>query len=317
MNSRIKIYLILFMISGIGAAVVLMKDIHFGSDSGSATKIAVDTAAITKISYSTDSSSVFLALKGKDKWKVNNKFNARENLIKLMMVGLAKAEVKRPVAEENKEKVLKYLSSKGVKVKIEGDEKTVSFLIISNENDANSSYYLAEGSKEPLIIYVPGFSGDMTNLFKLDESGWRSKELFRSNPMTIQNIKVTYPSQPQSSFEIIYTEGRNFRIPGVINMDSTRLFTYLLQYEQVNVDNYITENKDLILEKLKKEKPNAIIELKDIDPLKSKTVLLFGESRVNKGIYCVIKESSELVVIKPETLMRLLVRKELFNKKSS
>src|SRR5207244_538055 len=101
-----------------------------------------------------------------------------------------------------------------------------SFKLYTNDNDPNSSYYLAEGSSEPLIVYVPGFSGDMTNLFKLDEAGWRSRELFRSNPMTLQSIKISYPSMAQNNIEINYTEGRNFKINGVTNIDSTRLLTY-------------------------------------------------------------------------------------------
>lgn len=312
---RIKLLSLLFILTGLGAAFVLMKNAGFGKDDVSSFKISVDSVSLSKVTLQYENTTTLIAKEGQG-WKVNGKYKARPSLVQLMVVGLSKAEIKRPVAEENKAKVTEALRQKGILVKAEGEGWTKKFLISSNDNDANSSYFLEEGSSEPYVIFVPGFSGDMANLFKMDESGWRSRTLFTSSPLSLQKITVTYPAFKTSNVEIKWNPDKTFEIAGIKNnIDSSKVITYLSQFEQVNVDAYVYKNKDSIMSAVRKNSPQAIIEVSDLDPSGNHRLNVYNQSKEPKGIYAIIEPENELVVMKPETLYRLLVRKEFFLKK--
>jgi hypothetical protein len=316
-QTRIKILLVLFILTGLGAAIVLLKNTGFGKDEANSLKISVDSTTFNKLTLQYDNVTTVL-IKGAQGWRVNGKYKARPNLTQLMEVGLSKAEIKRTVAEENKAKVMELLNQKGILVKAEGEGWTKTFHLLSNDNDANSSYYLEEGSSEPYIIFVPGFSGDMANLFKMDESGWRSKALFSSGPLSLQKISVTYPAFKSSSIEIKWNADKTFEVAGIkTDIDTSKVVTYLSQFEQVNVDTYIYKNKDSILSVLRKNPPQAIIEVVDLDPAGNHKLSVYSESKEPQGIYAIVEPENELVTMKAETLYRLLVRKEFFGKKGN
>ncbi len=310
---RIKILISIFLISGLGAVYVLLKDSSYGSSSSNSLKISIDSASLSKITL-THSNQTTLLTKGQRSWRVNDKYKTRPNPIQLMVVGLSKAEIKRPVAEENKKRVTDLLLQKGILVTAEGTDWKKSFRLVANDNDANSSYYREEGSAELYVVYVPGFTGDMSILFKMTEADWRSKELFISTPLSLQKINVTYPSFKDKNIEIKWND-KNFSIGGIKNIDSTRVVTYLSQFEQVNVDSYIYKDKELIMEQLRKKAPQAIIEVSDLAPAGNHKLNLYQESKDPVGIYGIIEPENELVTMRKETLQRILVQRDFFEKK--
>lgn len=314
-NVRLKILSIAFILTGIGAAFVSIKNSNWSSDDSSSIIISIDSTTLSKVTLVYDTQTTILS-KGPQYWTVNSNYKARPNFIQLMIVGLAKSEIKRPVANENKQKVITLLKTKGVKIKTENGDQQKSFYLASNDNDANSSYFMEDGGTEPYIIFVSGFSGDMSNLFKLDEASWRSRELFTSTPLSLQKISVSYPMFPKSNVAIQWNKDKTFAIEGIKDVDSSKIINYLAQFEQVNIDQYIYKNKELTISLLRKNKPQAIISVADLRSVGSHTLEIYGESTDPKGIYAIVLPENELVTMKPETLFRLLVRKEFFEKKS-
>ena len=312
--SRIKLLSILFLVTLLCAAIVVWKDTGFGGNDSAFINVSVDSASLNKITLFYNNKITALT-KDLIQWEVNGKYKARPNIIQLMIVGLSKAEVKRPVAEENKKKVIEFLKQKGIRVKVEGADWSKQFFIYTNENDANSSYYLEEGSPEPYIVYVPGFSGDMANLFKMGEADWRSKALFTTTPVSLQKINVSYPAYKTSNVEIVWNADKTFNVLGVNKVDSAKVITYLSQFEQVNIDSYIYVDKENIMSTLRKNAPQAIVEVADLDPASNHKLSIYSDSKEPKGIYAIVEPENELVTMKPETLVRILIRKEFFEKK--
>lgn len=310
---RIKLLFSIFLITGLGAGYVLLKNTNYGSSSDAKMKIALDSATLSKITLSHSDQTTVL-VRGQRNWTVNSKYKTRQNPIQLMVVGLSKAEIKRPVAEENKKRVTDLLNKNGILVTAEGEGWKKSFRIVGNDNDANSSYYKEEGQNELYVVYVPGFTGDMSILFKMTEADWRSKELFISTPLSLQQINVNYPSFKDKNIEIKWND-KNFTIGGIKNIDSTRVVTYLSQFEQVNVDNYIYKDKEILLQTLRKKAPQAIIKVADLAPSGNHTLNLYHESKDPIGIYGIIEPENEVVTLRKETLQRILVQRDFFEKK--
>ena len=313
-STRIKLLSIIFLITGIGAVLILWKGTGFGNSDANGINVSVDSSSLNKITLRYNDQTTVLT-KVPLKWMVNGKYKASSNLIQLIIVGLSKAEVKRPVAEENKKRVIEFLKQKGIQVKVEGTDWNKKFLIYTNENDVNSSYFLEEGNPEPYIIYVPGFSGDMTNIFKKSEADWRSRILFTSTPTSLQKIAVSYPAYKTSNVEIIWNADRTFKVAGINKVDTAKVYTYLSQFEEVNVDNYVYKDKEAIMTEIRKNAPVAILEMTDLDASNNHKLSIYNESKDPKGIYAIVEPQNELVVMNPKTLFRILVRKEFFEKK--
>ena len=62
------------------------------------------------------------------------------------------------------------------------------------------------------------------------------------------------------------------------------------------------------------QKPEAVIEVKDIHKDKSNTLKIYAENKQIKAFYGIIEGENELVILKPQNIMRLLVRKSYFSK---
>lgn len=305
-QKRIYILTLIFVIT-FGWAMVLTFG---GSGSGEEDnrKIAYDTTSINQIQIVADTGKILLTRNGKS-WTVNNQYRVRTDLQQLLLAALARLEVKRNVAKENIESTKQIIRKRGYQVSINGKPE---FTLAANENDANSSYLLKEGEAEPLVVHVPGFTGSLSDLLKQDESVWRTHELFRSSPLSIQRIKAEYPAIPNAGFEIRYVGPRQFEIVGMNAIDTASLYAYLEQFQQVNVEQFIYKNKNEILQKLSSEKPVCILQLEDLNPELSQTIIIYGPSKVRSAFYCILKERNELVTLTEQTLNRIIARKEFF-----
>ncbi len=137
-------------------------------------------------------------------------------------------------------------------------EKDPTFIVkenyYTNENDVNSTYFLAEGSSDPVIVFVPGVKGDLSELASLQEQDWRSRVLFNSSPRSLQKVSVSFPGAPSENFTIV-SKGNKFEVENLPAQDSSKIHRYLMLYGVTNVDKYIVNGKDTIVNQLHKGKP--------------------------------------------------------------
>jgi len=309
---KLSPYIFLFVITGLAALYTLLSE--RGSDSFNQEKQSVgiaDTTAITSVSLQTNNKTTKLQKEPNGKWLVNNKYEAREKLISLLFFGLNKIEVKRPVADNKKGGVVANLKKDGVKVTVESSDKKDAFYLLSNENDVNSTYFLTEGSADPVIVFVPGVKGDLSELASLQEQDWRSRVLFNSNPRSLQKVSVSFPAAPSENFTIV-SKGNKFEVENLPVQDSSKIHRYLMLYGVTNVDKYIVDGKDTIVNQLHKAKPFSTIQVDDIVENLSKTVDIYLDPWKQGKIYAIIRNTGELVTLNPELTNYLLVKKSFF-----
>lgn len=273
---------------------------------------AVDTTDIVKISFTSKGKEHYVAPKSATKWFIDSKYEVRNDIITLMKLGLARMDVKMPVSEELKDKIRKKVLQDGVYVEVQGEEATHNFWILTNDNDENSSYYLSDKDAPPYIVYVPGFTGDLTDLFRLQVGDWRNKALFRSIPGRIEEIKMTYTSSGKDDFTI-KKEMQGYKVVDMSQVDSTKLFTYLSLFQRVNVDNYLVDKqKDSVSYLLKDQSPKVILQVIDQDNSRSRTIQIYNALPGTKLLHARIVENGELVSLNPEVFFKILVRKQWF-----
>jgi len=310
-TNRVKILFVIAIVTGFWALIISVSKDQVGKPVYE-DFIAIDTSDLTKVSFTVKGVTHYVAPKTSTTWFIDSKYEVRKDIITTMKLGLARMEVKMPVSTELKESIKNKLLQEGVYVEVKTEENTNAFWIITNENDNNSSYYLSSKEAEPYVIYVPGFTGDLSDLFKLKAGDWRNKALFRNVLGNIQEIELSYASAPKDGFKIENDLGK-YHIVNMKNVDSTKLYTYLSSFQHINIENYlIDEQRDSVDYLLKNQKPEVTLTLIDSDKTQSKSIQIYKALPGTKSLYAKIVDNGELVTLNPELIYRLLVRKQWF-----
>ena len=274
--------------------------------------VVIDTADIVKVAFTSLGETHFVSPKTSSVWFIDAKYDVRKDIITTMKLGLARMEVKMPVPSELKEEIKKRLLTEGVHVEIQSEIGNTEFWVLTNDNDNNSSFFISAKDAEPYIIHVPGFTGDLTDLFKLKAADWRNKALFRNVVGGIQEMSVAYHSSAKDGFTIQQEMGK-YKVVDMPNADSTRLYTYLSNFQRVNMDSYLVgKQRDSVEFLLKTQQPEVVITMVDNDKTRSKTIQIYKALPGNKILFARIVDNGELITLNPEHFIRILVRKQWF-----
>src|SRR5688572_19256799 len=78
---------------------------------------APDLSVISKVALVTDTSNVSLAFNGA-RWRINQKYDADGDMIRVLFATLQQAKPKRPVANMRNDSIYDHLVNRGVKVSL-------------------------------------------------------------------------------------------------------------------------------------------------------------------------------------------------------
>ena len=297
----------------IGCAVFVINDrTKQSSFSGKVTSIEFgDTSLINKITIvHPNAETVNLSKDEYGQWKIDNSFKARKQLINFLLYGLEKLEVKRPVSENQHREILQKLKTKGHKVTIDNEKESVSFSILTNEADVNSSWFATEDGV-PVIVHVPGVQGDLSQLVGLGRQDWRTRELFTSTALSLKSIKIDYPQSPSEGFEII-SSNNSFLLKGRQDTDTSKTNKYVMAFRYINFDKYLDSEKIKAVSSSNLE-PYAIISLTDIDEMRNKVLEIYLPASDGK-LYGKMIPGNEWVSLNPKIFRLVLAKKSYFEK---
>lgn len=310
-TTRVKV---LFLVATVTGALAFWTSVNKGKSGKPIYSdfVSIDTTDLIKVAFTVNGETHYVAPKTNSTWFIDSKYEVRRDFITTMKLGLARMDVKMPVSTELKESIRKRLLTEGVRVEVGSEEATKEFWILTNDNDNNSSYFISSKEAEPYIIYVPGFTGDLTDLFKIKVSDWRNKALFRNMLGNIQEITLNYESFPKDGFVIKQKIG-GYEVIDMQSVDSTKLYTYLGLFQRINVENILVDKqKDSVEFLLKTQTAEVTLTVIDRDKSQSKTIQIYNALPGTKLLYAKVVDNGELVTLNPETFYRLLVRKQWF-----
>ena len=175
-----------------------------------------DTAAITKVFLADKSGNKVTAVrKSASEWLVNDKYNARKDVVRILLKTVKLVRTKSRVPKNARQNVLKALSTNGIKVELytKDDSDPVKVYYVGSETPSqDGTYMMQEGSPEPFITEIPGFDGYLTPRYPTIEAAWRDPALFRYKPDDIAKIKLEYAEYPAESFEVVNKGNTNVEI---------------------------------------------------------------------------------------------------------
>jgi len=111
-----------------------------------------------------------------NQWRVNGKWEADLQMIKVILATMKQVEPRRPVATSIKDSVLRVLTQGGTHVKL-SEGGIVKFEFLAGGNTLKTeSWFLRRGDVQPYIMMIPGYRVYVAGIFELDESGWRKRK---------------------------------------------------------------------------------------------------------------------------------------------
>lgn len=161
--------------------------------------------------------------------------------------------------------ILKSIKENGIQVDLyNGDEEPFKiFHIGSDVQKSEGTYMVMAGSNQPYVMQLPGLQGGLRSRFEQPAKNYRDKVIYRIAPEDIAKIKVEYPKDNFSSFEIINGATPVLK-PLIILPDQPQgapnqrlLMGFISQFANMGSEGLITEmpERDSILTLT----PNAIL----------------------------------------------------------
>lgn len=245
---------ILLVIVVVASAFYLYKSKSKGTIANSLKDFSVeDTASITKINIVAKNGSALLLDKQDNKtWKVNGLYQARTDMIAVLLETLKRVEVKSPVNKTMRDKLIKQMSSSAVRVQVfKGKSEIKTFYVGGATQDGLGTFMLLEGADEPFITHIPGFDGYLSTRFSTDGELWRDRAVFRYAPPSIDLVKVDYANNPQNSFTLRIQDKNYIRLVNNLgdtakgNINGEFLRQYLDQFSNINYESSIALRQSL------------------------------------------------------------------------
>ena len=249
--------------------------------------------------------TVFLT-KNNERWELKNGFPVSTEAINYLLETIRDMQIKRPVAVNEKENILKRMSVQRTKVSIFSNDKNIKTIYVGgNTQDQLGTYMILDNSNEPYVISIPGFNGYLSSRFSCEENTWKEKVIFNINKDDIENIKINY-RDTINSFQIHSKDSVSDQ--------------YFSNFKKVSCEKFLKNTQDFNIEEIKKREPifHINIKLKNGKELKlkgfEKKSSLKGRTK-NKNydterFYGLFKD--ELVLIQYQQFKNILKKKSDF-----
>ncbi|MFM2226056.1 MAG: hypothetical protein RJA07_2258 [Bacteroidota bacterium] len=237
-----------------------------------------DTASIQKIFIADKANHKIILIREKNNWKVNGKYIVRNDAISLLLQGIHDIHVNRPVSIKEHNGVVKEMASTGIKVKIFGknDELLNAYYIGSIAKDYQGNYFLKEGSEQPYLVEIPGFEGEVSVRYIVDELDWRTKNITQIKPADIKTVSVIYfDERKDESFSIAPLNLNEYKMmPDKGKTDAKKCFELFSAFRNLNALAFTLPIAET--DTFKKIRPFAMIEIIGSDNKKQTIELVHG-----------------------------------------
>lgn len=225
-----------------------------------------DTAMVDQFVITKSTGEKATLSKGKNGfWMINNKARAKPESISLILKTFKNISVKSRVGAAARENVIKNIAGYHRKVEIYSNGEIVKTWYVGNPTaDRQGTYMLLETpedgrSKEPYIMELAAFHGQLDVRFFTEEEDWKYTAVFTYKPDEIKEIKLESFETPDQSFTITNT-GKALGLldkngAKVANYDTLTVRSYLYNFKKIHYEHSARMLTYQKLDSLKKSTP--------------------------------------------------------------
>jgi len=229
-----------------------------------------DTASIDRIFMVRKDNQQVTLTRVNSRWMVNDKYLVRTDAIDNLLKTLNRIRVKSPVSASMLDNAVKMLATRNTKVEVYHNKKLLKTIYVGGPTqDQMGTFMMLEGSSVPFIIHIPGFVGYLTTRFFVEETAWRSTELFNYNFNDIKSVSVINDDDPQGSFQLTSEGNNKYSLTSPVSsivqgtLDSVGIRFYISQFEKVNFEFFADSLPLYIRDSLMAAKPYRKLVLED------------------------------------------------------
>ncbi len=262
----------------VGLAIYFVQSDSKGTSRKDQTDFAIpDTSQIGKIFIADPQGrTITLTREANGVWYANNKFPARPDAIRVLLITFRNIYVQRPVPKNAQPQVNRVMASNAKKVEIyDRDNKWLKTWYVGHGTmDKKGTYMLLETPKygksgAPFVMDKKGFLGMLDTRFFTNLDEWRSTRVLSYPDMQLKEIEVSYPEDPEASFKIVYGGGNDIRLyakgseRAFGRFDTTLLKDYMLNYKLAAFENFHTGLTREQEDSVKMQVPYQVITVRD------------------------------------------------------
>lgn len=264
-----------------------------------------DTAGLKHIHVERKGSVLDIA-KG-ESWALDNGDKVDLSLIRVTKAIMSQVQVVRPVSKLSFDEIKNDLKTKGSKVTITTDEGDLAFIAGGNANKS-VCYFADSDLSEIYVVAIPGYQNYLSGIFELTRNQWRDRLLFDSNWRSIQNLNIDYATGDQLE---IYFDKKMLAVRGVSHLDTAAFMSYLGQYQQFLLNDYLDEGQYPRYDSLASQEPLATLTIKDLDVDLSRTLRVYPLIS-NEKFYLLKDEKEQMIVLDKQRVEQLLQKPKYF-----
>lgn len=227
-----------------------------------------DTAAIDKVFLVDKAGNSVLLEKKAEHWTVEQSYEARADLVNLLLKTLHLMRIKEPVSHASREVVLTNLAVKSIKVELYKKNKLdKTFYVGGPTQDSYGTYMIMENSTTPFVLEIPGFRGYLSTRFSTVLSEWKTQNVFNYTYNEVHEVIFEDHKDKSESF-LLKKEGGDFTLFSYPEMDQKKIQNY------VKAKEYIAHLKNKNFSKYVDDVPQAWQDsIKTSSPLYSITII--------------------------------------------
>lgn len=253
---RSGIYIIIIVLLAI-VGIVLFASKRYSTLENADSAFAVDdTASITQIFIADKNEHQVLLSRESGGWMLDNKFEANQGNINLLLSTLKKMKVKAPVSLTRHDNVIRRMAATGKKVEIyqmvyridlfgkiklfKHEKRTKVFYVGGPTQNNLGTDMLMEGAERPYVVFVPSFRGFLSTRFSPLQDDWMSHVVFNQKLADIKSVKLEFIRDPENSFKVdILNEMGNYKLIQTVTGKQ------VTKYDTLKLLNFLTSFSDL------------------------------------------------------------------------
>jgi len=197
-------------------------------------------------------------------WWVNKNHPANEFAVLNLIHILRYSAVHQPVPVASQKKINENIEKNGILINVYIETYLLdffnlfglfkiqrpynSFLVGENATETEGTYMRMAESKNPYIVYRPGFSGGIAEVFEPGKHKWFDPAIVDLEPEEIKQVKLITNENPGESFllkvskdfEFLFSDIDKEPFPGKLNVDTKKVVRFLSSFKHLYYETLLT-----------------------------------------------------------------------------
>ena len=238
-------------------------------------------ASVDSLVLGSRKGDVRLSFKG-SRWRVNERYQADDQLITVLFATLQQLEPKRIVSTKILDDVMQQLESNGIELTLFSGGIEIRKLIIGG-NETKSETYVKDEHHLPHVVTIPGYRVYVAGVFELGEEGWRDKRIFNFNWRNFKKLATKFRDKTSLGIDV-EDGGSGFQVVGLPETDTTRLNDYLDAVSLMAAQQILKSGDNPVYDSLSATIPELTIEVFDL-----------GDNVFSLEVFSAISEEAQIL----------------------